>query len=237
MKKIFAIALLGVATAASAKLVPNVPAVDFGHLVESEGAKMQRVEVTNDGSEPLTIMRVRPTCGCTAADYFQDEIAPGATGWIDVTYNPEGRIGVFEKGIKIYSSDGEMTLLPVKGVIEASEETVARRFPYHAAPFWMSEQRVVSPRLTPDKAKPLMISVYNSASHDVQPLVENPNPEFEVLVVPEVLPAWNMGTLAVSIKPKAFEAHGKSTYSFKVIPDPSDPSCQPVTVEVILDTE
>ena len=59
---------------------------DFG--VVAKGEKLQAVfEVRNTGQAPLEITQVRPTCGCTVAD-FDKTIAPGGTGKIGPRSTP-----------------------------------------------------------------------------------------------------------------------------------------------------
>src|SRR5246127_3057124 len=44
-------------------------------------------EFTNVGKEPLILTEVRPTCGCTIADYTKTPVKSGDKGTIKITYN------------------------------------------------------------------------------------------------------------------------------------------------------
>jgi len=58
-------------------------------------------EVKNTGTAPLLLKRVKPTCGCTVANWTKKEIAPGEKGTIDIQFNSEGYQGLERKNIII----------------------------------------------------------------------------------------------------------------------------------------
>ncbi|MES2266749.1 MAG: DUF1573 domain-containing protein [Bacteroidota bacterium] len=59
---------------------------DFGKI--PQGTPVTTVfEFTNVGKEPLILTEVKPTCGCTIADYTKTPVTPGGKGSIKITYN------------------------------------------------------------------------------------------------------------------------------------------------------
>lgn len=59
---------------------------DFGKI--PQGTPVTTVfEFTNVGKEPLILTEVRPTCGCTIADYTKTPVKVGEKGTIKITYN------------------------------------------------------------------------------------------------------------------------------------------------------
>ena len=59
---------------------------DFGKI--PQGTPVTTIfEFTNVGQEPLILTEVRPTCGCTIADYTKTPVLKGAKGSIKITYN------------------------------------------------------------------------------------------------------------------------------------------------------
>lgn len=59
---------------------------DFGKI--PQGTPVTTVfEFTNAGKEPLILTEVRPTCGCTIADYTKTPVKSGEKGVIKITYN------------------------------------------------------------------------------------------------------------------------------------------------------
>ena len=74
---------------------------DFGNIKEDGGKVTHEFTFTNVGKSPLTITSARAECGCTKPEFPKEEIAPGETGIIKVTYNPLGRPGGFTKVVTI----------------------------------------------------------------------------------------------------------------------------------------
>jgi hypothetical protein len=94
MKKILMICavVLGFAFTASAQdnqkaeFKFNEEKHDFGKV--PQGTPVTTVfEFTNIGKEPLILTEVRPTCGCTIADYTKTPVKSGDKGVIKITYN------------------------------------------------------------------------------------------------------------------------------------------------------
>ncbi|WP_462265703.1 DUF1573 domain-containing protein [Mucilaginibacter sp.] len=60
-------------------------------------------EFTNVGQEPLILTEVRPTCGCTIADYTKTPVKKGEKGTIKITFNA-AVVQVFNKTIVVTSN-------------------------------------------------------------------------------------------------------------------------------------
>lgn len=73
---------------------------DFGSVNEGEKPNYTFV-FTNTGNQPLHLVNVRPSCGCTTPSYSTDPIGPGEQGEIVVEYNSQGRPGEFTKHIEV----------------------------------------------------------------------------------------------------------------------------------------
>lgn len=59
---------------------------DFGKVPQGKPVTVN-FEFTNIGIEPLILTEVKPTCGCTIADYTKTPVLKGAKGIIKITYN------------------------------------------------------------------------------------------------------------------------------------------------------
>ena len=59
----------------------------------------------NTGDTPVTIEKVRTSCGCTTADLPKKTYAPGETGELAVKFNFGGRLGAQRKTIRVFSTD------------------------------------------------------------------------------------------------------------------------------------
>lgn len=82
---------------------------DFGQIHEEGGKVTARFTFKNVGDSALVLTRVKPGCGCTAANYTREAVQPGQTGFIDATYDPWGRPGQFNKNIKVSTNESAQT--------------------------------------------------------------------------------------------------------------------------------
>lgn len=78
---------------------------EFGDIHEEGGKVTARFTFKNVGDSALVLTRVKPGCGCTAANYTKEAVMPGQTGFIDATYDPWGRPGQFNKNIKVSTNE------------------------------------------------------------------------------------------------------------------------------------
>ena len=90
---------------------------DFGTIKEADGPVSYSFEFTNTGNEPLVIINVNASCGCTRPEYSKEPIRPGKKGEIKVTYNPAGRPGEFDKEVKIRTNGNKRPILRITGVV------------------------------------------------------------------------------------------------------------------------
>ena len=73
---------------------------------------------TNTGDADLVLTKVKPTCGCTVAEYPKYPIKPGQRDSINAVFDTEGRSGYNAKGINIQSNAGEISLVFEVSVLE-----------------------------------------------------------------------------------------------------------------------
>lgn len=95
------------------------PVRQFGTIQAKDGPIEHTFVVGNSGKAPLVIVNCDGACGCITAEWSKEPIAPGATGFVKVTYNPEGVSGIFMKNIQVLSNaSNESFLLTVRGQVE-----------------------------------------------------------------------------------------------------------------------
>jgi len=92
---------------------------DFGIIKEANGKVSHTFVIKNEGDAPLVLTRVIASCGCTTPEWTKEPIAPGKTGDVKVTYNPQDRPGPFSKTISIYSNGKAGSyLLTIRGEVK-----------------------------------------------------------------------------------------------------------------------
>jgi len=73
---------------------------DFGKIKQGDKVTYE-FKFTNNGKSPLIIKDAVATCGCTKPEWPQAPIAPGADGFIKVTFNSAAKMGLQDKQITI----------------------------------------------------------------------------------------------------------------------------------------
>ena len=73
---------------------------DFGTLIDGEKVTYS-FRFTNSGDAPLIISNAKGSCGCTVPNYPKEPIVPGATAYIDVTFDSKGRTGKQSKVVTL----------------------------------------------------------------------------------------------------------------------------------------
>lgn len=92
---------------ARAKILFENETYDFGTV--EQGTRLEySFKFVNDGSAPLVIEKVQPSCGCTGAvTDGESEYSEGESGEIKVTFNTQGREGHQVKQVHIFTNDSE----------------------------------------------------------------------------------------------------------------------------------
>jgi hypothetical protein len=114
MRKFSALLLVLFAATAFAQVGPKATFEKKGLVFKdvNEGDVLEfSYTFTNTGNSDLKLLSVKPTCGCTVAEYPKEFIKPGETKTIDVTFDTEGRPGYQAKGVNIETNGGPVSLV------------------------------------------------------------------------------------------------------------------------------
>jgi hypothetical protein len=76
---------------------------NFG-VVKRGPAAGHTFEFTNVGTEPIIVMNVTPSCGCTNVDWSKNPVLPGQKGFIHLDLKTEEQHGSFHKEVYIQSN-------------------------------------------------------------------------------------------------------------------------------------
>jgi len=76
---------------------------DFGTLKEGDPAEYT-FAFKNNGQAPLVISAVRPSCGCTVPEHSKEPIAPGASGFVKVKFDTNGKSNVQNKTVTVIAN-------------------------------------------------------------------------------------------------------------------------------------
>jgi mono/diheme cytochrome c family protein len=84
--------------------------------------------VTNKSAEPVEILHIEPSCGCTVAELPSNPwvLAPGANGSFSAVVDYRGKHGKFSKTLNVQSSAGSQLLTVIINVPDTEESRRAR---------------------------------------------------------------------------------------------------------------
>ena len=136
-------------------------AFDFGAVIETGGKVTHDFEFTNGGSGAITLKSVKASCGCTTPNWPKTPIAPNESAKIAVTYNPQGRPGVFNKTITIVVG-GENNKQETF-VLKISGEVVREKYPIKIGGLSLERQHVTFHEIKQGEVKSDTIGVYNNS--------------------------------------------------------------------------
>ncbi len=170
MKKIgvlLMIFVLGAATAAFAQKKATISFVstehNFGTFKEEAGNQSCRYEFTNKGNDTLKIQTVKAACGCTTTDWTKTGIAPGAKGFVSITYDPRNRPGPFNKGVDVVSNDPDQPriTLVVKGEVVARQRTIEDDYPQKIGNLRFASSQIVFQNIANTATQTDTMKMYN----------------------------------------------------------------------------
>ena len=112
---------------------------DFGDFLVSAGPQKCTFTIKNISSEPISILEVITSCGCTDAEWTREAIGPGQKGTISSTYKNEDGPIPFDKTLTVYLSNPKKPLLlRLRGVVHEKPVSLDEAFSaYRVGPFGM----------------------------------------------------------------------------------------------------
>lgn len=141
---------------------------DMGDI--KQGEKATRIyTIKNEGAGTLKISDVRASCGCTAAKPKKNELAPGESTEMEVTFNSTGRMGKQDKTVYIETNDPANKSLQVTFTANVLDEGNSPDFVEPASGANKSAKSKVSNKKT--TLKPPRLS-FSESAHDFGRLSE-----------------------------------------------------------------
>ncbi len=130
MKKVFFFGVLIINVFVFGQIGPKIEfkntdnTIDYGIVNKQDDSGIRSFEFTNTGDEPLIIVNVQSTCGCTVPTKPTEPIMPGKSNKIEVKYNmnpgPIRKTITVETNAKNYPN-GQVAL-KIKGEVVVKEE-------------------------------------------------------------------------------------------------------------------
>jgi hypothetical protein len=92
------------------KAVIHPMTYDYGKIVQDSVVTTIFV-ITNEGNDILKINDVKTSCGCTAVVVGENELKPGESTEIEVSFDSKGRTGKQNKTITVSTNDPDNSII------------------------------------------------------------------------------------------------------------------------------
>ena len=110
---------------------PNV--IEIGTVRYDGGPVVVTFEGENICDKPVTILEVRPQCGCTVPEFSRKTVAPGQKTPVRVTFDPSRTYGEQKRYLTVVATNGDyrkFNTLEVHGQVERDQTEAEIRFPF-----------------------------------------------------------------------------------------------------------
>ena len=160
---------------------------DLGTFSEDSKPKTCTFKFTNHQAKAIAIAHVQSTCGCAVPQYTKKAIKPGESGEIKITYNPQGRPGIFNRAILVsFSDQTEKTRLFVKGTVTPGVVRKDKSYPYVMGDLQLRTTGIKLKQMR-SNVQQQNIMVVNSGNSPLYTIIESQIPYVSATMVPNIL--------------------------------------------------
>ena len=191
---------------------------NFGDVQEKGGTVTCDFNFVNTGDEPLIINKVRTSCGCTVPEYTKDAIAPGDSGTIKITFNPEGRPGEFSKSINVFANTTpDRTILRIIGqVIKDKVAETKEEYAYQLGDIAMKTLHVSFDKIVKGSTRVEELEIANVSTTPLSPCATRVPSHIRVEIIPDTLQVGEKGIMRVTYDAAAIDDWGFRRDEFKL---------------------
>jgi hypothetical protein len=159
---------------------------DFGKIKEDAGPANFNFNFKNTGKIPLVISTVNASCGCTTPEWSKDPVLPGKSGFIKVSYNPQGRPGSFNKTVTIVANIANGSqVLKISGEVLPKTLTIAEQYPIDLGKIRMLNNNLSFVRIKNNEAKTDSLKFINVSGAKLKIGLKGVLAHLTVKIVPE----------------------------------------------------
>lgn len=197
---------------------------DFGLMKEAAGPQTGHARFVNDGTDPVSITEVRPSCGCTSADYPKEPVAPGDTAIVSFTYDPFMRPGRFEKTVKVYSDDGGRYVVHISGNVLGTPESLESMYPVDAGAARLSDSVIDAGDVVMGKAPTRFLTLYTTSLDSIRASISSPVKALTVETSHPVTGPGDLSTYTLTFNTLDYPEYGPVEIPLTLSVTPGDPS-------------
>jgi len=140
---------------------------DFGEVIENTYPKAL-FKLYNTGNEPLKLLEVKTSCGCTTPHWPKEEVLPGDSNQIEVVFNSRGYSNRdFAKSIVItYDTDNKGTSKVV--VLYIHGKVIPKKKPAPQYPLVIKEKTIDFGYIRSGKDKSYSLEIVNEGDSTIE---------------------------------------------------------------------
>ena len=193
---------------------------DFGFLREDNGPATGKVSMVNVGPGPTFIRNVRTTCGCTDATFTEGMIEEGDSAIISFTYDPERRVGAFDKSVKVFvGQDNKMHVIRITGTVIASRRTLETEYPDSVGDLRLSSRLIDAGQLRDGESRNYFVHLYNPTDRSLRPTADCGSGAVSVAIEPAVLEPGGTAVAGIYVNSRREPEPGEKVYVVRICSD------------------
>lgn len=193
--------------------------VDFGRIREEDGKVKCKVKAVNISPDSTYIVSARTSCGCSAAEYSDDVIAPGDTTIVMLTYDPTNRPGKFLKTARFFTGKERIgNSIKMSGTVIPSRKNLDKAYPDRIGTLRLSTKILNTGEVSRKEARPLFIGIYNDSDNPLAMSAATDGQALEATLTPDTIEPFGIATLSLILKGRSLpEKEQEFTYKTYLI--------------------
>lgn len=186
---------------------------DFGDILVSDGPQQCTFTLRNTGAEPLTILQVVTSCGCTEAEWTREAISPQGAGKIAVTYKNEDGPLPFDKTLTVYLTNPKKPLLlHIRGCVHEKKKSLAELYGAHRrGDLGLKDDNIKVGNMEQGESRSGEALVANLGRKPLRVAFTDTDPQLTLSVEPNPIPAGQTAVLTYTVRADR-GIWGKRTY-------------------------
>lgn len=177
--------------------------VDFGVIREENGKVSRKVKAINMSPDTTYIISARTSCGCSAAEYSEELIAPGDTTEVIISYDPTNRPGKFQKTARFFTGKERIgNSIKINGTVIPSKRNLNKAYPEKVGALRLSTLILNVGEVSRTEVRPLFVGLYNDSDAPLSLVASTDAGALEAALAPDTIEPFGIATLTLMLKGK-----------------------------------
>lgn len=184
--------------------------------------KQVKFTIKNTGDEPLNIIEVIPSCGCTTVSWPRELITSGAEGTITAIYDAQ-MLGVFQKDLEVFTNASDKPVyLHFQGRVVTKLSDYSSNFPVDLGEIRMNTNNIEFDNVNKGDKPVAELQIVNLGRKSYQPQLMHLPPYLTAQYYPESLNGGRMGKILLTLDSEKLKQFGLTQTSIYLARKPGD---------------